>query len=1037
MKKLVYLFSLLVIATGLRAQTVVDVIVNSDDHNTLEAAVLAAGLEGTLSGPGPFTVFAPTDAAFELLPAGTVDALLNDIPSLTDILTYHVVSGNVQSGDLANGLVPTLNGSNVIVNLTAGVMINNAMVTVADVAATNGVVHVIDAVLLPPPATVVDIVVNSPDHNTLEAAVLAAGLETTLSGEGPFTVFAPTDAAFDALPAGTVDALLNDIPTLTAILTYHAVGANALSTGLSNGFVTTVNGSDVLVNINAEGVFINGAQVIVADILADNGIVHVIDAVLLPPAATVVDIVVNSPDHNTLEAAVLAAGLETTLSGEGPFTVFAPTDAAFEALPAGTVDALLNDIPTLTAILTYHVVGGSAYAASLSDGQVVETVLGENVTVSITAEGVFVNDAQVIVTDLLADNGIVHVIDAVLLPPVTVMDIIIDSEDHNTLEAAIDAAGLTTTLDGEGPFTVFAPTDAAFDLLPAGTVDALLNDIPTLTAILTYHVVGATALSTDLSNGFVATLNGSNVLVNITADGVFINNAQVIVADIETDNGVVHVIDAVLLPPPATVVDIIVESEVHNTLEAAVLAAGLETTLSGEGPFTVFAPTDAAFEALPAGTVDALLNDIPTLTAILTYHAVGGNVLSTDLENGFVATLNGSNVLVNITADGVFINNAQVIIADLFADNGVVHVIDAVLLPPPSTVVDIIVNSPVHETLEAAVLAAGLETTLAGEGPFTVFAPTDAAFAALPAGTVETLLEDPSGLLTDILLYHVVGASALSTDLSDGQMITTVFGEDVTVTINAEGVFINDAQVILADLFADNGVVHVIDAVLLPPAEPITVVDIIVNSEDHTILEAAVIAAGLDDDLSADGPFTVFAPTDAAFGALPAGLVDELLADPTGALTNILLYHVVSGTVLSTDLSNGGVATLQGQEVQVNIDGPSVMINDAMVTVADLVADNGVVHVISAVLLPPTSVEDINPIADFNVYPNPANAVVNIAGDVPAGAEINIVDNAGRVVLATSYTGFATIDVSNFASGSYTIMVTAEGAIRVKQFIVE
>ncbi len=1037
MKKLIYLFSLLVIATGLRAQTVVDIIVNSDDHNTLEAAVLAAGLEGTLSGDGPFTVFAPTDDAFNLLPAGTVNALLNDIPALTDILTYHVVSGNVQSGDLSNGLVPTLNGSNVIVNLTAGVMINNAMVTVANVTASNGVVHVIDAVLLPPPATVVDIVVNSPDHTILETAVLAAGLETVLSGSGPFTVFAPTDAAFNALPTGTVQALLNDIPTLTTILTYHAVGANALSTGLSSGFVTTLSNSDILVSVTPNGIFINNAQVIVADILADNGIVHVIDAVLLPPAATVVDIVVNSPVHTILEAAVLAAGLEGVLAGEGPFTVFAPTDAAFEALPAGTVDALLNDIPALTAILTYHVVGGAAFAASLSDGQTFETVLGDNITVSITADGVFINDAQVIATDLLAENGIVHVIDAVLLPPVTVMDIIIGSEDHTTLEAAIDAAGLTATLDGEGPFTVFAPTDAAFELLPEGTVEALLNDIPTLTAILTYHVVGATALSTDLSNGFVATLNGSNVLVNVSDAGVFINNAEVIFADIETDNGVVHVIDAVLLPPPATVVDIIVDSEVHTTLEAAVLAAGLETTLSGDGPFTVFAPTDAAFDLLPAGTVDALLNNIPALTAILTYHAVGGNVLSTDLENGFLTTLNGSNVLVNITSEGVFINNAQVIIDDLFADNGVVHVIDAVLLPPAPTVVDIIVVSGVHTTLEAAVIAADLVGVLSGDGPFTVFAPTDAAFEALPAGTVETLLEDPSGLLTDILLYHVAGVAALSTDLSNGQTIPTAFGENVTVTINADGVFINDAQVIVSDLFADNGVVHVIDAVLLPPAEPITVVDIIVNSEDHTILETAVIAAGLDDDLSAEGPFTVFAPTDAAFGLLPAGLIDELLADPTGALANILLYHVVSGAVLSTDLSNGGVPTLQGQEVQVDIDGPGVMINNAMVTVVDLVADNGVVHVINAVLLPPTSVEDMNPIADFNVYPNPANAAVNIAGDVPAGAEINIFDNAGRVVLATSYTGFATIDVSNLASGAYTIMVTAQGAIRVKQFIVE
>jgi uncharacterized protein YjfI (DUF2170 family) len=131
-------------------------------------------------------------------------------------------------------------------------------------------------------------------------------------------------------------------------------------------------------------------------------------------------------------------------------------------------------------------------------------------------------------------------------------------------------------------------------------------------------------------------------------------------------------------------------------------------------------------------------------------------------------------------------------------------------------VVDIIVSSPVHTILETAVLAAGLEGTLSGDGPFTVFAPTDAAFESLPAGTIETLLADPTGLLTTILLYHVVGANALSTDLSDGQTIATLQGGDVTVTINANGVFINDAQVVVADIIADNGVVHVIDAVLTP-----------------------------------------------------------------------------------------------------------------------------------------------------------------------------------------------------------------------------
>ena len=205
-----------------------------------------------------------------------------------------------------------------------------------------------------------------------------------------------------------------------------------------------------------------------------------------------------------------------------------------------------------------------------------------------------------------------------------------------------------------------------------------------------------------------------------------------------------------------------------------------------------------------------------------------------------------------------------------------------------NTVVDIIVNSEDHTTLEAAVTAAGLVETLNGDGPFTVFAPTDSAFAALPDGTVETLLEDPMGDLADILLYHVLSGDVRSTDLSDGMTATTVLGKDITVTINEMGVFINDAQVTVADVEADNGVVHVIDAVLLPPSN--TVVDIIVNSDDHNTLEAAVGAAGLlGETLSGEGPFTVFAPTDSAFAALPEGTVEQLLMDPTGELANILL----------------------------------------------------------------------------------------------------------------------------------------------------
>jgi len=290
------------------------------------------------------------------------------------------------------------------------------------------------------------------------------------------------------------------------------------------------------------------------------------------------------------------------------------------------------------------------------------------------------------------NGGPIDAGDIGIVPPNSVYDIVSNSTVHTTLKVAIDACSLDGTLSGAGPFTLFAPTDAAFGLLPTGTVAALLADIPQLTDILLHHVVGDSVLSTMLSNNLiVSTLNG-DVLVSITSGGVFIESgngtiAQVTGADITADNGVVHVIDAVLLPaPPNSIYDIVSNSTDHTTLKAAIDACSLDGILSGVGPFTLFAPTDAAFNLLPAGTVTALLGDIPQLTDILLHHVVGDSVLSIMLSNNLVVpTLNGD-VLVTINSMGVFIDNAQVIVADIVADNGVVHVIDAVLLPTTTSV---------------------------------------------------------------------------------------------------------------------------------------------------------------------------------------------------------------------------------------------------------------------------------------------------------------------------------------------------------------
>jgi uncharacterized surface protein with fasciclin (FAS1) repeats len=667
-----------------------------------------------------------------------------------------------------------------------------------------------------PSNTIVDIAVNDGRFTTLVAALQAAELVETLQGDGPFTVFAPTDDAFAALPAGTVEALLADIPALTDILLYHVVAGDVRAADVIQlEMGEAISGLPFEVKVDGGMVYINEAQVIITDIVADNGVIHVIDAVLLPPM-DIVDTAVADGRFTTLAAALTAADLIDTLKGEGPFTVFAPTDDAFAKLPEGTVEALLEDIPALTDILLYHVVEGRVKAAQVVELEVGESISGAPFRVRVEDGRVFINDAEVIITDIFTSNGTIHVIDSVLLPPQDIVDTAVADGRFTTLAAALTAADLIDTLKGEGPFTVFAPTDAAFAALPAGTVEALLNDIPALTDILLYHVAeGRAFASTVVTLDKVPTLQGRTVTITIEDGNVFLNNAQVIITDIFTSNGVIHVIDAVLIPPK-DIVETAVADGRFTTLAAALTAADLIETLQGEGPFTVFAPTDAAFATLPEGTVEALLEDIPTLTDILLYHVVAGEVMAEDVvELQYATTVQGNDVLVKVNEQGVFINNARVIITDIETYNGVIHVIDSVLLPPKD-IVETAVEDGRFTTLAAALEAADLIETLEGEGPFTVFAPTDDAFAALPAGTVEALLEDIPAL-TNILLYHVVEGRFLAADVLELEEVESLSGEIFSIKIENGNVYLNDTvMIIITDILASNGVIHVIDAVLLP-----------------------------------------------------------------------------------------------------------------------------------------------------------------------------------------------------------------------------
>ncbi|HRQ23816.1 MAG TPA: fasciclin domain-containing protein [Anaerolineales bacterium] len=282
-------------------------------------------------------------------------------------------------------------------------------------------------------------------------------------------------------------------------------------------------------------------------------------AVPEPELGDIVDTAVADGRFTTLVTAVQAADLVDALKGEGPFTVFAPTDDAFAALPEGTVESLLlpENKQALTDILLYHVVSGKVMAEDVVGLESATTLLGKDITIKVDMGNVYINDAKVIITDIETSNGVIHVIDAVILPPAdeaqTIVDIAVADERFSTLVTAVLAADLAETLSGEGPFTVFAPTNDAFAALPAGTVESLLlpENKQALTDILLYHVVAGKVMAADVVGLTSApTVLGKDITITVRDGKVFLNDTvEVITTDIEASNGVIHVIDAVLLPP--------------------------------------------------------------------------------------------------------------------------------------------------------------------------------------------------------------------------------------------------------------------------------------------------------------------------------------------------------------------------------------------------------------------------------------------------------------------------------------------------------
>ncbi|MBE2236881.1 MAG: fasciclin domain-containing protein [Caldilineaceae bacterium] len=553
----------------------------------------------------------------------------------------------------------------------------------------------------------------------------------------------------------------------------------------------------------------------------------------------------------------------------------------------------------------------------------------------------------------------VTVRDRIVMKPFAVTDVqttarglVFGDPEFSTLATALDAAGLSDVLAGAGPFTLFAPTDAAFAALPAGALESLLADPEQLTQVLLYHVIDGQALTAadiaegDLTEGDLTTMQGAPLAVNALDNAMTVGDAAIATADLVVANGIIHVIDKVLLPAaeetPApeqtsteaaaattentallTIVDAAAASGQFPTLVAALQAAGLSDVLAGDGPFTVFAPSEEAFAALPAGELAALLDDPAMLANVLKYHVVAGTLKAADIVNGMnAATLEGKPLTFAING-GVTVNGAHILTSDVPVRNGVIHVIDQVLLPPAVdekvesaaiAATAIPAPSPTGETIAAlagqlgdfstllkAAEAAGLTDDLAAMGPLTIFAPTDAAFAKLPAGALDALLADEAAL-QNVLLYHVLLNRYTADELAAAGIETAAQGNLLVFTTLDGQVRVNGVPISQADVEASNGIVHVIDAVLIPPQRP--------NGEaasataPASATEAAVAAAAA----TAVPTNTPVPPTPTATPA-PTNTATNTPVPPTATSTATLVPPTATNTATNTPVPPTATAT--------------------------------------------------------------------------------------------------------------------------------
>ncbi|KAK6474854.1 transforming growth factor-beta-induced protein ig-h3-like [Huso huso] len=525
-----------------------------------------------------------------------------------------------------------------------------------------------------------------------------AELQPEIEGPGSFTIFAPSNEAWSTLPAEILDALVSNVNIeLLNALHYHMVNRRLTTEDLKHGMVVPSMYQDlnVLIHHYPNGIVtVNCARLMKADQHATNGVVHVIDRVITAITNTIQQSIEGDDLLETLNTAVAAAGLEQVLDSEGQYTFFAPTNEAFEKINPETLNRILGDPVALKDLLNYHILKTVQCSESIVAGTPMETLQGTALEVGCDGSEMTLNGKAIITSkDHLGTNGVIHYISELLIPDSA--KTLAELAEGSTVSTALDLfsqAGLSSHMTGSEAVTLLAPTNDAFK-------DTTLRVTPEVKRLLRNHIVKEQLSSKHLYHGQVLeTLGGKKLRIFVYRNAVCIENTCIAAHDKKGRYGSLFHIDKVLTPPVGTVMDVLKGDNRFSTLVGAIQRAGLTEMLNQQGTYTVFAPTNEAFSAMPRGELNKLMGNSRQLSDLLKYH-IGEELLVSGGVGSYtrLKSLQGDKLELNMRNYTVNVNRVPVAEADMMATNGVVFAVSSIIQPVARTAGDEAAESIVRQ----------------------------------------------------------------------------------------------------------------------------------------------------------------------------------------------------------------------------------------------------------------------------------------------------------------------------------------------------